>query len=715
MIARSPNRLLALILALLVGLCSIQLAPPAHAAAGLPLAFFDQPSVGWRSVRNMTAAAHQTYFDQQAANSSIMIDAERIEISGQLRVSSVWQRNTDGRGWASRSNLTDAQFDSYQKQYSAAGMRLIDQDAYTLDGAIRYAGIWMENKEGLDWVSHQGRPSAEFSDEFSRLSQQGLMLVDVESYVLADTRLYSSIWVENTGGLDWALRRDLTSAEYATLFDQYSKAGFRVLDLESYQPLSGPQRYAAIWVKHTGGRGWYAYRDMNARDFGNRWNQLRDAGYRLVDFEVYDTASGVRYAGIWRQNGSRPDWAYREQVDDLAADYVADTDIAGLGVAIAVGGQIVYLRGFGDADIAADKWFHSHTVARAASGCKAIAGVLGLELEEKGLIDLDSATRDGAPGLPAFHTHTLRQLISSRSGVRHYTSNDPTSNVQIQYDWQTTAAGLFSADPLAFAPGTDYLYSTHGYTLLGAALEGELGDPTAEILRDHLSVPHGLPSLRAENRSVPNANRAALYQGSAGGPQEVAADNISWKLLGGGCELSPFDYARFGAKLTGGSILSQASLDALWTAPDNSSNYALGWNTGTHLGERVVAKSGGQTGAASYIRIYPDRDIVVAIMSNQSGHSPRDLSLLISTLLVNAGVGAAVPAEVQAEGELSQVIIAPPAGELGEPEDELGEPELGVPLFSRQPPAQAVAVEPAEEPFVEAAATFMVHLPLIAR
>lgn len=716
--ARPSPRLVALLLTLLIGLGAVPAAPPARAAAGAPLALFDKPSVGWLSVRNMPAAAHQAFFDAQAEAGYMMIDAERIELGGQLYVSSVWQHNDDGRGWVSRSNLTDAQFDAYWREYTDAGMRLIDQDAYPVDGAIRYAGIWMQNSEGLGWASYQGQVDADFSATFDELSKGGMIIVDVESFVLGETRRYSSIWVENKGGLGWVERRNMTGDEYGAFFDQYAKAGFRVIDLESYMLGNGAQRYAAIWVQNTSGRGWYAYRDMTARGFGNRWNQLRDAGYRLIDFEVYETDGGTRYAGVWRQNTDRPNWRYKAQVDDLATAYRDANDVAGMAVAIAVGGKLVYLRGFGHADIADDKWFHSGTIARAASGCKAVAGVLALELEEQGLVDLDDTTRSEFPALPAFHTHTMRQLLSNRAGVRHYNDGaDPTKSVDTQYNWQITASGLFAADPLRFAPGSDYGYSTHGYTLLGAAFEGALGDPASEILRERLAVPFGLGTLRAEDRSVFNTHRATLYRGTGSGPEEVDPDNISWKLLGGGCELSTADYARLGARLTGGQILGQAALDALWTPPDGEANYALGWDTGTHLGEQVVAKSGAQTGAASYIRIYPDRDIVVAILSNQRGHTPRNLSLQISTLLVNAGVGASL----DAAGLAGPDAAIAQADEAAEPEAELGETELGIPATVKLPPtATDDSAEPATAPFAEGRPAAgpdanTVYLPLIRR
>ncbi len=711
MIARPSPRLLALLATLLLILSGAPHAPQAQAAAGAPLSLFDKPSTGWLSVRNMSVADHQAFFDQKSAQGYMMIDAERMEISGQLRVSSVWQSNSDGRAWASRSNLTDAQFDSYWKEYKDAGMRLIDQDAYEVDGAIRYAGIWMQNKENLGWASFQGQLDADFSATFDRL-KDSMIMVDVESFVLGDERRYSSIWVQNSEGLGWIERRNMTSNEYADKFDEYAKAGYRVVDLESYMLGNGAQRYAAIWVQNTSGRGWFAYRDMGAQGFSNRWNQLRDAGYRLIDFEVYETDAGPRYAGVWRQNSSRPNWSLKDQVNALAEQYADSNDLAGMSVAIAVGGQFVYLRGLGDANIAQDKWFHSGTIARPASGCKAVAGVLALEMQEQGLVNLSNTTRSYVPSLPALHTHTLRQLLSNRAGVRHYNNgSDPTKDVDDQYNTQLAAAALFSADPLVFAPGTDYGYSTHGYTLLGAALEGATGDSTATLLREQLSEPFGLTTLRAENRSAPNANRATLYMGTNSGPEEVDPDNISWKLLGGGCEASTADYARLGIKLLNGSILGPAALNTLWTPPDGQANYAMGWDTGTHLGEQVVAKSGAQTGAASYIRIYPDQEIVIAILSNQRGHSPRDLAVSIGALLLNSGVGGNSNSAAEVAGDLAQA-----DDPLGDPDAEFGELELGITLPITLPPtAKDASDEPTTEPFVEGASLNRVYLPLLTR
>lgn len=714
------RRTVLLLLALLMALTAMPPVSPTHAAHGISLDLFDRTSIGWFSVRNMSVADHQDFFESTAAQGYMMIDAERHEINGQLRVSSVWQRNSDGRGWVSRSNLTSQEFGEVWDQYRREGFRLIDQDVYSVGGALRYAGIWIENKENLAWASLRNLTSEEFSAAFDDYRQRGLMLIDTEAYNTADGLRYSQIWVENKENLAWIALRNMTSTEYANAFDRYAAEGFRVHDIESYLT-SGGQRYAAIWFKNTNGRGWYAYRDMTAKQYGDTWIKLRDEGYRLTDFEVYDTASGPRYAGVWRQNSDRPNWRMRDDVTTLIERHMRENRVAGMSVSISVGNQIVYLRGFGHANIAQDRPFHSGTIARVASGCKAVAGALALRMEQTTAFDIDNATRFYAPTLPALHTHSVAQLLSSRGGVRHYNEGaDATKNVQVQYNTALDAAQLFWNDPLAHAPGAGYTYSTHGYTLAAAAMEGFLNAPIAQILNQRLSQPFGLPTLQAENRSLPNPQRATLYRGTAGAPETVIPDNISWKVLGGGCEVSGYDYVRFGMKLVNGSILNAANLNRLWTRPDNQSNYALGWSTGTDQGNRVVAKSGGQLGASSYIRIYPDRAIVIAILSNQRGHDTVQLGRDIGTLLLNAGIGANGMAAVdpaEASDGLNQIIAPAQDEEIAEPQAELGDPFFGEPLQVLLPPtATDDSTEPIVAPFAEGGQPEMtVFMPLLLR
>lgn len=612
----------------------VMMLPGAEAAAagGLFSNVLDRDEVGWASVRDMSSAAFHADFLARRDAGYMMRDIEVEEVNGAQRVAGVWQYNTDGRGWEVHRNLTSSQFGDTWDSLRRQGFLLIDQESYVLAGSRYYAGVWIQNREGLDWASYRDVTSSEFSAKFATYRDGGYIPIDVDAYPYGSGIRYSAVWVKNSENLQWVLRRDMSSADYSSYFDQYDDT-YRVHDFESYRSGSS-QLYAAIWIENANGRHWRARRDMTAESFGDWWLRYKDAGYRLTDFELYPYANEYRYAGVWRQNTVRPSWQHRAAVDALLEQAMNDFDIPGMSVAVARDGEFLYLGGFGHADIDDGKIAHGGTIYRLASVSKAVAGALGLDLEERGLIDLDQDTRDYVPSLPVHHTHEVWHTLTNRSGIGHYDENS-SPGFSDHFDTAEEALDFFEDNALEFTPGQSYLYSTHGYTAAGAAFESALDAPLDELVLSELTQRYSLGTLRPEDRSVPSGSRASLYSSTNA---EISADDLSWKILGGGMESSAVDLTRFGNKLLDGSILGNGALTTLWTAPDGLNNYAYGWNTGNDQCAAVVAKNGAQRGAASYIRIYPDLGYVIVVLTNRSGggHSPVQIGRDIGTILLGA-------------------------------------------------------------------------------
>jgi CubicO group peptidase (beta-lactamase class C family) len=591
----------------------------------IPSAFFDPYSVSWASVRNMTSAQFSQYFDEMNRKGFFVLDIEVDEVDGVERVSAVWQKNVDGRAWAEYRNMTDQEFNAKWTELRDLGYRPIDQECYKLEGRDLYAGTWIYNSEGLAWASYRNATDQEFSNLFDRYSTDGYMMVDFDPCPYLNELRYAAVWVKNSENLDWIELRDMTSAEFAAKFDEY-KDKYWIKDIESYE-WGGTQYYGAIWVENTSGRGWYEYRDMSSKGFGDRWLELRDAGYRLYNFEQYPTADGWRYAGVWRQNGDRPIWEHKDVVNGMVELFANYFDLPGVGIAVAYQGKFVYLRGVGYADVDDEIIAHSGTVFRIASISKAVAGVLSLRLEEEMMLDPAADTRDYVPSMPAHHTHSVEQTITNRSGIGHYEAYTTPAG---HYNTALDAAKQLWDVPLVYTPGTDYLYSTHAYTFLGAAIEGATGSPVETVYEDYLHTSFNLHSIMPEDRTIANPFRSALYNT---GNEEVEADDLSWKRLGGGFEASALDLARFGVLVDNGTILEPGSLTTLWTAADNLANYGYGWDVGTG----VVGKAGAQLGARGYLRIYPDDDLVIAVLTNRKGggHDPRLLCIAIANQILN--------------------------------------------------------------------------------
>lgn len=608
-------------------------APMAPAAVpGGPASVFDATSVGWLSYRNQSSEEfHATYLDRRSTYLPVDLD---IDTEDDYEVGSVWQSNSDDRGWRVKRNLTSAQYKAYWEKQKEAGLRPTEIETYRADGR-KWAGLWVENVEGYGWASYRGQTASELEDTIDAQSEKGRMPIDFDEYLVDGKRRYASVWVTSSVR-DWRLVRDRTEAQWADLFQDLDD-DFRVLAFESLE-VGNQQKYGGIWVTNDNGRRWAARRDMSSKGFSNWWYRYRDLGYRLVGYNRYTTDDGTRYSGVWRQNNARPDWPLKDEVDALVEGWRDDDGIPGVGVAVYVDEVPVYLRGFGLAD-EDGTWLDSAHVNSIASVAKAVGGVLTFRLMEQDPdLDLTDTTRSWVPAMPDHQTHTVGQLLSNRGCVGHY---DQLGSASGDFDTALEASEEFWEEDLVCDPTVDDVdfYSTHGYTFLGAALEAAAGDDIKALVRDELVVPFDTGTLRTQRST---GHRMSQYDTD---DDEISPSNNDWKVLGGGIESSTADLARFGAMLANGEILSRTSFNTMWTPPTpaldedgNPSNYAFGWSTGMVGSQQVVAKNGSQSGVRSYLRLYPGADVSVAVITNSKAQNPDGLGRDIGDLVLTTPV-----------------------------------------------------------------------------
>ncbi len=567
----------------------------------------DPNNVQWVSFRDLSSSAFSSHFTKLKNKGYRIVDADAV--GG--RYSSVWHKS-DGRGWYKYRDMKSSTYHKRWTNLKNRGYRPIDVDAYYKGNALRYSGIWIKNTENYKWASFRNLTDAQFKDRFKEYRKKGYMPIDVEGYVVGGKLRYAIIWVENRDKLQWAERRNMSASSYKKKWTEYKAKGFRPIDFESYKK-GKTQYYAAIWVKNTNRRRWASYRDMTKLGYANRWRTLRDKGYRLIDFERYNTSKGYRYAGIWRQNGNRINWKYRVAVDNKVKEYKDKNKTPGISVAVAKGGKIVYRRGFGYSDVKRKRVAHSETVYYTASVGKSIGATLAMRMKEKLGFDIKKKTRSFIPAMPSHHTHTVEQLLSHRACVLNKPSPEPKN----QYNSAMSAAKTIWKSPLLssctpkIGTGSTYKYSNSAFTLLGAVLETRGKKNIVQLLQYYLAKPLGLESLRAEYPLTANYDRSERYVGKKK-IEKWSRENSSWKVLAGGMEMHVVDLARLGIKLKKGQVMSKATRTVMWTAPDKTQNYGLGWV----IRKNFVTHTGLFKGARSLIRIYKNKDLVIAILSN---------------------------------------------------------------------------------------------------
>lgn len=542
------------------------------------------------------------------------------------------------------TGLTEAELHTRDQAHTAQGRRMIDVEAYHAGSGTIFAAIWLEEREHVGSLVSVNLTSAEFGQEFQQ-RRGDHRLVDIEIYPLANgERRYAAVWHRSCAADNWRELRGMDRAAYQNAVDSLAAMGFRVIDFESYQVSNG-QRYAAIW-EQVSGRAWAVRSDRTLTGFLNEHHLWTDRGFRVVDFEVYPTANGDRYAGVWAENDARYRLPYRQAMDDSVSAYRARWRVPGVSVAVIQNGALVYARGFGWADSARGKEAWSETVYPIASVSKVLAGTLAARLEARGVIDLTRPTSDFVDSLPAGHTHTPEQLLAKLGCVVHY--DEGPEPQERYYRWRRDAlASVVGSWMLSgCTPGQLYHYSTHGYTLVGAALEEVTGKDIVQLMDEEIIRPHGLWSMQplepggwSQARSYELAEGYSMDTTTTQGVRpNVPADHEdpSWKILGGGYQSNAPDLARFGWLTLDGAIVADSVRDnRLWrlltgsamvwsdTARpriDNAPPVALGWEVrAANTTRGRVAQHGGTAPVTgrSYLTVYRDDDLVVAVLSNQ--------------------------------------------------------------------------------------------------
>lgn len=294
--------------------------------------------------------------------------------------------------------------------------------------------------------------------------------------------------------------------------------------------------------------------------------------------------------------------------------------VPGLAVMYAENGHTTYKNFKGYANIEKGYELTENHIMRHASVDKLIAAVLGLKLEEQGKLDLNKKVRYYLPELPANHNYRVIDLLTCRSGMRHYSINFTPGSWQTQhYDTAYDAYKLFWDDPLVNTDRSMF-YSTPGYAGAAAVFEKVTGKPIAQIVRDEISSPYQLYSMAAEDKSVYKHNRVRIYEYDKDDPDTnkiIGRDDMSWKVLGGGMESTPKDLLRFLVLLGDGKIISPKNVKRLMKRIDTGESYAMGNNSSIVNGIRVIGKSGGQPGASTYVWLAPDTRQAMVVMINR--------------------------------------------------------------------------------------------------
>jgi CubicO group peptidase (beta-lactamase class C family) len=312
--------------------------------------------------------------------------------------------------------------------------------------------------------------------------------------------------------------------------------------------------------------------------------------------------------------------------------------IPGLSIAVVKGDGVPWKEGFGLADLENDVPARPGTVYRIASVTKSLSAVCAMRLAERGELDVDAPIQRYVPSFPEKPWPlTAVQLLGHLAGVRNYRQDDfgGLPDNTLRYGSSTEALGIFAVDPLIHEPGTSYAYTTFGYTLLGAAMEGASGSSFVDTLRENVLEPAKMHHTRADSLYDVIPGRARGYtrlgvgerfagRPLTGPPRNCDLMDSSYKIPGGGLVSTVEDLAAFVIALQSGVLVKRETFERMATRQrtrdGKETPYGLGWYVdGIEGWSGVVWHGGVQKGVTSTLVLRPKDRCAVAILTNLEG------------------------------------------------------------------------------------------------
>lgn len=306
----------------------------------------------------------------------------------------------------------------------------------------------------------------------------------------------------------------------------------------------------------------------------------------------------------------------------LADDWRAGHGVPGLSAAVAAGDAVVWMQGFGLADVEQAVPVRPETVFRIASISKPITATAVMQLVERGLVSLDDPIQRYVPTFPRKPQGEVRvrHLLTHTSGIRHYKGSE--FSLAESFPSLDRAIAVFRNDPLEFAPGEKHLYSTYGYNLLQGVVETASGRGFDEYLRSNIFVPAGMTSTFLEYPQELVRFRGRQY---VRGPLPASWLNAPYvdnsvKWAGGGIISTASDIARFAIALDAGRLLKPETAERMYLSArltnGNITGYGLGWMVWQDRGRTIVAHSGGAMGGTTYLIRDPKARTAAVVLAN---------------------------------------------------------------------------------------------------
>jgi FkbM family methyltransferase len=304
-------------------------------------------------------------------------------------------------------------------------------------------------------------------------------------------------------------------------------------------------------------------------------------------------------------------------ISERLRKFITSNEIAGAVTLVATPDRIIHIDAIGNAALDPNEAMETDSIFWIASMSKPVLATLLLMLQDEGLLSVDDPVEKYLPEFKGLKTVkgepaqvTIRHLLTHTSGMSEITAGQARACRIL-----ASVIPFYVAKPVAFKPGSKWVYCQSGINTGGRIAEVVTGESLDQLFKRRLFDPLGmkdttfylteeqLPRLAKSYRRTDKGNLEATNIGFLNGMSPTSRDRFP--APNGGLFSTASDYARFcqmvlrGGELDGKRYLKPETVKHMTTIQTGSLHTGFTGGNGWGLGWCVVRDPQGVTAMLS--------------------------------------------------------------------------------------------------------------------
>lgn len=206
-------------------------------------------------------------------------------------------------GEVAKHGVSNANYQAEFDKIWTCGYYPVWVDGFDVNGKTYFNAIFRPSKN-VAWVARHNMDGKKYQTEFDKWVKAGYRLININSYLLSGKLRYAAVWKKDSS-IKWMAYHGQPLAWHEANFEKHHKAGWVPANVSCVH--IGSKTYvSALWEKKKTG-GFYLRPDMTLQGFKDAFMDYTDKKkFKLVYLDAYVKGGKPRLSGIWYKNA--PDY-----------------------------------------------------------------------------------------------------------------------------------------------------------------------------------------------------------------------------------------------------------------------------------------------------------------------------------------------------------------------------------------------------------------------